>query len=276
MRAFIAVIVLAGSCRRDIPIAPANQVESTAEPVERADEIHRELMRLDYERPFSSTRRDDLVRRARALYMEACRSGVESACWKAGGEGYEMVEANCRNGHQMSCRATFSRDPGLPGAAARVDACIFGKCDIEALRVECSKGFTQSCDRLYLIERSPALRERVRELSIDGCRQWVTSECNSLQFVVNDDSLLEVAELSCMTESVTCLVVAERYLKLGNKARSRDLFERACQLYTMGAPCLVLGLKYVSKELPEPVPGRGQRLIDFECARIESPECPER
>jgi hypothetical protein len=272
MRAFIVLIMIAGSCRRDIQ-APANHVLSTAGPLERADEIRRELMRLDYERPFSTRRRDDLVRRAGALYLEACMAGHESACWKAGGNGYDMVEANCRNGHQMSCRATFSRDPRLPGAAARVDACAFGKqCNIEALRVECSKGFTQSCGRLYRLEPSPALRARIRELSMEGCRQSISIECD---FLIQDDSLLTVAEQSCMREGLTCLLVAQRYLQLGDKGHARDLFERACQLYTMGAPCLVLGLKYVSKELAEPVPGRGQKLIDFECARIESPDCPQ-
>jgi hypothetical protein len=63
--------------------------------------------------------------------------------------------------------------------------------------------------------------------------------------------------------------MANRRLKAGDAVKGVALLEHSCQ-YVEGAEsdCLKLGVAYLQKTYLEPVGGRGQKLVDWACARI--------
>jgi hypothetical protein len=252
--------------------------------------------RLDYARPFNVPPYDPkaIVR----AYIDACKAGDRPSCYVglsvASSNSDEfialepLVDANCRAGDTMSCRAlppsnvVDLRFPDSPGAAGRSEACndLERKdCDQSALHGECERGFPASCDLEISrngSQSSPALQQRRTSLAVAGCAAGVGSECKYV--VSSGDADLELAALerSCDLLPVNCHTVAERYLAKKQPVAARDLMERLCQ-FAPGAEtaCAELGAMYLAHKLEEPLPGRGQALVDWACAEIPKRYSPE-
>lgn len=254
----------------------------------RADEALRTDLPLDYERPFKPFVPPDRSATA-ALFAEACKDGDKDACiieaelrpLDATGTAFHVVLANCMAGDNMSCRALpkddqLPRFPNVPGAASRSERCQHnrGSCDIEDLRRECRDGFPAACDGV-LTKLTDDVREghdaadRFVALNLDGCRHGVVSEC---ELPSGDDrSRTEMAQRSCDLRPDMCYVLAALDEQRKDKAAARDHRERECEFGDdrWGA-CLQLAEKYVAGELDEPVPGRGQQLLDWGCPKASA------
>ncbi len=251
----------------------------------RADEALRTDLPLDYERPFKPYVAPDRSATA-ALFAQACTDGDKGACiieaelrpLDATGTAFHTVLANCMAGDNMSCRALpkddqLPRFPNAPGAASRSVRCQhnLGSCDIEDLRRECREGFPAACDGLYskLTDDVPEghdAADRFVALNKDGCRHGVASECALL----SGDPLFrdEMAQRSCELSPDTCSLAVPDDPR-ADKAVARDRWERACEFgENQWGVCIQLGEKYLAGELDEPVPGRGQQLLDWGCPKL--------
>ena len=245
--------------------------------------------RLDYKRPFDDKPIDRS--RAMALYLEACRGGDKPACWiameVANADQWRamalIVEANCKAGDVMSCRALPAPEgtrhgfPSAPGALGREGDCEFieegSSCDRVAMRRECSEGFPASCraiatSRPY-VDDAPALLARAAELVDAGCKQDIISECRIVGSSASEQQREFASSRVCALGRAWCEGIGIRALKRGDMAKARDAYERACQIHdAREAHCAELGEMYLDHKLVEPVPGRGQALVDWACQRI--------
>jgi hypothetical protein len=111
---------------------------------------------------------------------------------------------------------------------------------------------------------------RVTSLSREGCAQGVLDECNEALTPYEldawrPDEQLVIARKVC-SEQRLCGRYGELLLDAGDTAHARDAFELACQYRSsIFGTCMQLGDEYLDGKLPEPMPGRGQRLLDFDC-----------
>lgn len=277
--------------------------QTAAELIARAERANAEHLPLDYARPFERAPVGESP--AVKLYLDACQLGDRPACWLAmylvdqdhhvrsleihrdsavsprWAEATKLVAANCTKGHHASCLVlpreqdahglTF---PEAAGAAGRSVACEDGKtqeCPVPLLREECNEGFEQSCGVLSvllaqmamsthqpaLFAESDAARQRSGELQAAGCWMRAGDDC--------PPSPLAAAQLAC-DFGKKCFGLAKLYLEQGDKQRARDAAERGCQYFA--DRCAELGLMYVDGVLEEPIPGRGQRLVDFVCGAL--------
>ena len=239
---------------------------------------------LDYERPFSNKPfpRSDLKKEFHAL----CEGGDTRACiveseligFDKDGKYLQAVAANCRKGDLMSCRALPmdngpAQFPDLPGAMSRSDACSSPNkppCDAAKLRQECTDGFAWAC--FSLGESDPtgagdALLARYLKLSVEGCRAGIALNCGFAGLSKSDRDRIDVAERLCDLHRDQCTALFFAYSAVHDMTKARDGLERACQYGNAGA-CLDLGVKYVDRELAEPVLDRGQALIDWACPKL--------
>lgn len=289
------VLVVLGACGATSSPAPTVKPTSTAAPspaVSREQSVTRESAEralgedapLDYERPFNGKPVD---RRATTkLFHARCAGGDPQACiveseligFDASGKYLAAVAANCRTGHLMSCRALPMDDgraqfPDLPGAMSRSDACSTPNkppCDARKLRQECTEGFASACFALGENETSAegdALLARFLELSVEGCRAGIALNCGFAGLSKNERDRIDSAERRCELRRDQCADLFSFYSAAHETTKARDALERACQ-YGNTSVCLDLGVKYADRELAEPVPGRGQALIDWACQTL--------
>ena len=272
------------------PSAPENHVEARdrAGLVHAAQQALHELAPPDYEQPFAGKRRDRS--RATKLLVEACNAGDHPSCWTAFAIAGDvdkaaigkLVETNCLGGDALSCRAlppwsawqplTF---PDAPGAMGRSQACDDDRdeapCDGRALRTECAAGFPKSC--VILMLKSPpvvdrdALLARAKLSAPAGCEVGIPGDCNLVLDFADVPSKTAIQERLCELEDSACARVAKNRTAQGQLVQARDLYERACE-YGDGALmfCLDLGVAYLEGTYREPVPGRGQALVNWVCA----------
>lgn len=272
------------------PAEDARRARNTA--VRRAEQALDDDSPLDYERPFV----DKPIDRASTfgLLVDACRAGHKPSCWKAltiGGdkarpETVTFVAQNCRAGDKLSCRALPSdhgstlRFPELPGALGRSGACEDGgdDCDIAALEKECEAAFVRSCDQARLLSRDENARDqllaRVVELGTQGCDAGLFDDCVAIAGKVGPEQQFEVDRQRCRLERRECRFLAQLMEKQGRSSDARDELERSCQ-YGGPVSCLSLGVAYLDHKYPEPVPGRGQALIDHDCEFLRSRSLPD-
>ena len=290
-RSITNVILILAGCGTSAAPAPSplsSRAQPITDPVQAAEAAIRDDMPIDYELPFAdrSERREHRVRAS----VIACEAGHKPSCWKAMQMApvgqrpglAKQVEANCRAGDVLSCRALPSspqaRFPDLPGAAGRSEACENrdAACDRAAVRTECAAGFPTSCQALALLEPaerdSMALLARVEHLTAAGCDAWILAEC---AMSANDPTeQIRRAKKPCQLIGA-CNTVGMWAREAGNKIETRDAYERSCQYDESDEKrCLGLGAAYLDHELPEPVPGRGQALLDWVCRKFEKTLAP--
>ena len=207
------------------------------------------------------------------------------AIWR---EAAKLVEANCLAGHHTSCLAlppsydafgmTFATAPGAAGRSRGCREYDAEKpaCSESAVRSECEAGFASSCRSLAavllmqnlqtykpgLLEASTAASERTIELGINSCREQIVDHCIDAAHGPRADVHFEAAKTSCELDRA-CYRLAELYLERGDTLRARDAAERGCQFFWNR--CAELGVSYLDGKFPEPVPGRGQQLVNFVC-----------
>jgi hypothetical protein len=268
---------------------------------QRAEEALDSDTPLDYERPFvdQPRERDE----TRELFIEACNAGDRPSCWKAMYVARDQIDyhvfdmptrdalaRNCRGGDAWSCRAlpgeravgrwTF---PGAPGEMGRSEACneepMASKCDLAELRRECDDEFAWSC---WLLASSAAadaeadqLRARAEALALEDCRHDILKHCLGV-FGPRTDMTTRWPEAAradalrrlCRFHRQYCDDIANNLEKQhGKPDEVRDLRELACQYTDYRIGCLRLAVGYLDGKYAEPVPGRGQRLLDHDCER---------
>jgi hypothetical protein len=310
--AIIAALGCSARTRDAIPRDPAPSVSAPDEPphnrvdttrrlqlVARAEQSLAQSLPLDYRRPFSD---HESARPATAsLYLEACSAGDNPSCWIAGqlgaSEARALVRANCVAGDIMSCRAIprgEATDPETPGWAGRGTLCDKDspyaqpenkRCGIDDLRRECLAGFPFSCWQMGhgppdMIPDREALANRVAPLSRAGCQARIGNECNNMSNEYTDAERLLVAERMCPLVVSWCAVLSKHYRNRGELVRARDLAEQHCQYGRDISACRRLGADYADRTFPEPVPGRGEALLNWGCAsevaRERDPVCKAR
>jgi hypothetical protein len=281
----IVMVTACGAARRDTQ--PSNQ-----EPgpplvlIRRAENALAESLKLDFRRPFLSPPYNPSE--LRDLYFAACVNGDRRSCWiaetiagaSAPAALHELIRNNCLAGDLMSCRGLpVTREgsdlDGTPGEKGRSRECMdsYGEgCDPQDLRRECEAGFAQSCYRLMLLFPSPewqALRTRTALLARDGCKAGIGNECSVLGRVpdISEEDHQLVAEQLC-TYVRRCVFLFRRHERDGDRVKAAAIYERACQYEDEPWwSCLWLAEKYLAGEFPEPVPGRGQALVEWVCSR---------
>jgi hypothetical protein len=225
---------------------------------------------LDYDRPFVA--KPDPRTETLALFHQACDAGDARSCWRGLSLGdatfVDVVANHCRRGDMSSCRALpldeEARSPiEGPGSAGRSLACRDPRrtgCDSAALHRECEAGFPESCRSLAgapdaTSQTGATFEARATTLSREGCAAGLVNECE------------EPKQLCTATRA--CARYAHMRLAANDATAARDAFELACEYKPSSADtCMELGIRYLDGELPEPVPGRGQRLLDLECHRL--------
>jgi hypothetical protein len=201
-------------------------------------------------------------------------------------EAAKLVEANCREGDHASCLAlpaaadSFGIVFPVRGAAGRSAACSGTErmCSEPAMREECEAGFWYSCRKLSLLllvqaveTRKPGLEQSSRaalrrsdELASALCTERIANGCMPI-----DDAPVDVqlaAKQTWCELGRRCSPLADEYLARGNTLGARDAAERGCQFFL--DRCAELGVMYLDGALPEPVPGRGQALVNWVCASL--------
>lgn len=306
MRAFLLVsigVAACGASSRTPPGATAAQANAVAAPVaareqaparsslaEQADQALEADAPLDYERPFA----DKPYERTDALELlgRACDAGHRPSCWKALAVAPQakqpdfetLVTNNCRAGDIWSCRAlpaddtTSQRFADLPGAEGRKYACRAdvpydpAQCRDDVLQGECKQGFRLSC--AILARHATSQQEsdesvaRLIEVAQQGCAADLVEDCSAIAQEWPPDGRLEAAQHLCKLSRSGCRLVAYALEEQGEHRQARDAIEVACQYGTSDA-CLELATAYLDRRYAEPVPGRGQALLDFECQRLE-------
>lgn len=245
---------------------------------------------LDYDRPFADKPYERTI--AFELLVRACDAGHRSPCWKALAVAPEAkrsdieqrVAKNCRAGDIWSCRAirpddtTSPRYGDLPGAEGRKYACRAdvpydaAHCRADVLQGECKQGFRLSC--AILARQATSQQEsddtvaRVNELAQQGCVADLIADCREIANEWPPDAQLEAARHLCKLSRTGCPVLARVLDTRGDHMQARDALEVACQ-YGNNDACMELATAYIDRRYDEPVPGRGQALLDFECQRLE-------
>lgn len=287
----LAIVVWVFACHRK-PAKPIAQLKPATVPSSTFDEANRVLRRsrqLDY-----STYPARLYRfreEAARLFERACRDGDRRACVLVVSLAIPSFERerderqllrNCTVGDQMSCRAVAvrpwilipARIPSTPRAAYDLEgytrACYgaLPSCDTARLREECALGFPVSCDHLARdhvtgVERDHYARRAV-ELASAGCKAGILTECTDI-LADSESAADRVLALTraCELGSSYCNRLGNLHLELGEVTKARDAYELAVQ--TLAFDGGWLGEAYVTGELPEPVPHRGRRLLEYSC-----------
>jgi hypothetical protein len=274
MRRGLVTTLVVAACGATSPHPPpGNHVAGGGDPRRQADEELRREEPLDLARPFRAPPVDH--DRAIAGYLDACHAGDKPACWIAmtvagPGAWHDAVAAvrrNCQTGDLMSCRALPEDDRGtpssdLPGAAGRAGICDDDTaCDRAALRRECDAGFAVSCVALGMSHPTEPDRDglttRAAGLAVAGCDASVVAECRLLLTLGSDAQTDAARDRLCTLTDNDC--------------RADDPLdaERDCQYGAASAyTCVELGAKYLRHTFPEPVPGRGQALVDWGCPQL--------
>lgn len=261
-----------------------NSVGSTTHRLDlimQADQGLKERWPLDYRRPFlEEAYREDTLQH---LYIEACRDGDKRSCWMAAmlegwspsGTATKQVIDNCVAGDVMSCRALPHRNDRsygdrVLGSAGRSTVCthpdLDRRCNMAALRQECSAGFPSSCmdvSRATDTDRD-RFRERTRVLARAGCESGIKDECELLRQTANgrDDLVFGRLQL-CILDISWC--ESRDYRERGDFIGARDSDERYCQHGRVRSFCFWLGQQYMEGVYQEPVPGRANSLITWAC-----------
>jgi len=269
------------------PASPAPTIDPHAalSARARADAALHEGVPLDYERPFKTAPVD---RSATAkLFADACSLGDKHACivdaqLVTAADRFHTVEANCRAGDLLSCRVLpldehSPRYPDLPGAMSRRVEChkpeLAAPCEVDALHKECAAGFPVACDELNsAVPELPMTAAEVMSwarLSARGCKGGIASECVNVTQYGSDGDQLEVAQRLCELQPAECISLAWLDKKRNDVTGERDSFERACEYGPEHvAICAGLASSYLDGTFQEPVPGRGQALIDWACPKL--------
>lgn len=256
-----------------------------------ADQALHEPAPLDYERPFTVKAWDRGA--TTTLFVEACSLGDKHACivaaqlatGKTAAASYRTVAANCRAGDTYSCRALppdehEQRFPDLPGAMSRRSACRAARtpapCDVDALRRECLAGFPAACIEITsAVPEQPDAEDLLASMfpiALRGCRAGIASECQSATGHGTPGDRLDDAQRLCDLSPMDCIDLALERKYRDDAVGYRDNFERACQYggENRVGICEQLAAAYVDGTLEEPVPGRGQALLDWACPRIHT------
>jgi len=253
----------------------------------RAEAALRSDLVLDYQRPFTGDAAD---RAATAkMFADVCKDGDKRACIieaelrpvEDARTTYAAVLTHCMAGDTMSCRALPADDdaarfPEAPGAMSRRTACQHRKptCDVAVLRRECDAGFPAACVELSIADPSSpdsdAFAEKSLALAVEGCEQAISSECVSVSaYGPQDQARFDRAQLLCDLSPQWCTSLADEYKRRGDSRSMRDALERECEYGPKRLnTCAVLGGMYLAGELEQPVPGRGQQLVDWACPQL--------
>lgn len=287
MRAVLLVAMTAcsgGTARPPAPIstsAPRPPATVSAEAANRA--LHDDSP-LDYDRPFAES---SPARAATTKMFHArCEAGDKAACiveaqllpQDEDGKNYRVVEANCRTGDLMSCRALPIGMPqfsGSPGAWSRRPDCakstLESQCDLVVLRKECTDGFPNACGDLVTWDHEsaevPTLLDRWQQLSAEGCKVGIADECMNFGPETTPAEIVQRAERLCDLRRDQCGQLSFAYTATKDSSRAREAFERACQ-YGSPSTCLQLAESYRDGTFEEPKPGRGQALLDWGCPKV--------
>jgi hypothetical protein len=277
IRFFVVLIVVWGSaCGGRASPLPSNRTVGSdlAALVWRADEALASTLRTDYQRPFLQKLPD--LAWVSDRYLEACEAGDRRSCWLADGirsseRAMMMVRSNCLAGDLMSCRALPEDQSDIPdrrlrGWAGRASTCVMSACE-EARRQECTAGFPMSCLRNHTLDEEANARAAL--LTGEGCRAGILQECKWLTLHAPQRSISKMAyERVCSLSGHQCNAVASEYKE--DPARARDALERGCQ-HTEGweqdSMCVELIESYRDNLYQEPVPGRLQALIEWQCKK---------
>lgn len=201
-----------------------------------------------------------------------------------------LVEQNCRAGDHDSCVAlppddehSGRRFPDAPGAAGRSYACQMldpdnlQACPTDQVRAECEAGFAESCRAAssligFATPRPPdastrmaELDKRTAELGMAGCRARIVRQCGWAPADAPENVRYSEAATVCDLGQ-RCSGLAALLLARGETLAARDAAERGCQFFR--DRCAELGVMYLDGKLPETVPGRGQRIVDFVCDSV--------
>jgi hypothetical protein len=112
-----------------------------------------------------------------------------------------------------------------------------------------------------------ALLARYDSLSEAGCSAWILDECNTY---TEDPAKQRLQETRPCDLTGSCNTIGRRAKDAGQALAARDAYERGCQYDLSDSHrCYGIGTEYLDHRWPEPVPGRGQALIDWECMTWE-------
>jgi hypothetical protein len=304
MRVAVSAAALAAACskppapvERRTPLANAQSQAPHAKPnalAERADAALDSDTPSDYERPFAEkpVERDA----TRELFVDACKAGDHASCWKAMYVGRDLVgfhaaelptldllATNCRAGDTWSCRALPIDRPlyrwkfdDAAGGMGRSEACDqpTASCDLAVLRRECDAGFAWSCSVLASSGGAGAdaarLRKRAEDLALEDCTHDIVHQCQG-DMTANwpEAARSDALRRMCRYSRLACVDVAASLEKRGETKDVRELRELACQYTQGGVGCARLAAGYLDGKYTEPVPGRGQQLLDWTCARTQ-------
>jgi hypothetical protein len=289
---WLAVVVVGCSAsssttpRSQPPIVKHETVDRRAALAARAEQALAADTVLDYERPLIA--KPDPRSQTLALFADACQAGDARSCrsaaiFSSGDDRAKYLEAvaiHCRAGDVLSCRTLpndrqDARPIDAPGAAGRSWACHevsdLSGCDFDAARRECDAGMIASCHVLYgarpSAQASDELHKRIATLSREGCAAGLLHECaNQLISTTWTDEQFAIARDRCFKLRVCSFYGHMLSEQKHDLASARDAFEIGCQYspWALG-DCLDLSARYLDGKLAEPVPGRGQALLDQYC-----------
>jgi hypothetical protein len=283
----LSLLIALGACGgKAAPAAISGSASKPDGTYERANRALHDDAPLDYSRPLDGKRWD---RKAiTEQFHNSCARGDKRSCIIEAQltlnsdvhEKYRTVAENCRAGDLMSCRAlpgdlNEQRFPKLPGEMSRRDECseteLSAPCDAAALRNECTDGFPAACAALASQEPplpdADVLATRADELAQQGCDVGIGDECLHLFFSDDHATALRAAQRHCDLDRENCIEVAVVYAKAKDKLRERDAKEQQCQYSRSYYPCIQLAIEYLDGKLDEPVPGRGQALLEYGCRK---------
>ncbi len=226
----------------------------------------------------------------------ACETGDPASCRRllailSTRKALALVRTHCALGDRMSCRAVQSESgapPGDPRALAN-KACMHapGTCDA-ALRRECADGWPLSCLAAIGPGRDGALEARFLRLAKVGCAQGLLNECEAIMSAGDyypredwvgpprTDPFIAPLGERLFAGRQACLIgnrfddCASVVVLLANRdpMAARDLAELNCQRTPQA--CWFLGRMYVEHSLPEPVPDRGMKVLEYTCRELGS------
>ena len=286
-RTLSMIVLCACACASASPPHPISNTEPRdVEPLARAaDDALAAILRPDYRRPFDP--REIHYGEVRTMYLAACRAGDRRSCWMVpqlrdpdervrDGSADDFIAKNCVAGDVMSCRALSSYDqrPGVPGASSRTAACRDNsQCDLAILDDDCVRGLPNACmlaSGIATEARSAVYHTRFVALAVDGCKQGLLDECQSIRMFENSKRARD-ARIVAATQ--LCLITAERcgeasYAVGETTITARDLNEHECQISSRPLRrnlCSELVRQYAAHTYPEPVPNRFIDLRDWYC-----------
>jgi len=230
-------------------------------------------------------------REASEALAVACQAGHRRSCWyllhvAASDDGvataFRQIVDACEHGEVWSCRALprGSRPQvprGLPGEQGRT-GCRDATTDCDPLlTAECRHGFPLSCEVLATRTSDASERDqlvaRAGELAREGCRLGIINECEAVAIAWPEPDRRAAYEQLCAVQRSECDRLGALLEDEGHRDAARAEYERACQYgFVRPGNCLELARRYLARELPEPVPGRGQALVRFACAALDASE----